>query len=73
MEFFIREAIISDFEEISNLLYETDIYHSRALPQVFQPVKDARSHEMLAGVIADEDATMFVAAYDGKVIGIVHV
>jgi len=73
MEFLIREAATSDFEEIAKLLYEADIFHSRALPHIFQPVKDTRSHEMLADTIADENATIFVAEQEDKVIGLVHV
>ena len=73
MEFQIRKAVAGDFEEISKLFHEILTYHCRALPQIFKPVKDARSHEMMDDIIADENTAMFVAMYNGKVIGLVHV
>jgi ribosomal protein S18 acetylase RimI-like enzyme len=68
----VREVTENDFKEISALQYEIDSYHSQALPQIFKAVKDARSREMLAKDIADENIAMFVAERAGKVIGLVH-
>ena len=73
MEFQIRKAITGDFEEISKLLHEILAYHSQALPQIFRPVKDAPSREMLADIVTDENTAMFVAVYNGEVIGLVNV
>jgi len=73
MEFQIRKAVTGDFKEISKLFHEILAYHCQALPQVFKPVKDTRSHEMLTDMIADKNVAMFVAVYNGKVIGLVNV
>jgi ribosomal protein S18 acetylase RimI-like enzyme len=68
----IREVTENDFKEISALQYEIDSYHSQALPQIFKTMKGGRSREILAKDIADENTTLFVAEYSGKVIGLVH-
>jgi GNAT superfamily N-acetyltransferase len=73
MDFQIREAILGDFEEISKLFIEICAYHSQALPQIFKPVTDARSRKIKAELITDENVAMFVAVYEGKVIGLVRV
>ena len=72
MDVVIRKATENDFEAIKALKYEIDVYHSRALPQIFKVVKDAHSREMLAKDIVDKNTALFVAEHDGKVIGLVH-
>jgi len=71
MQFSVREANLRDYEALCELFAEADSLHSVALPQVFQTATPPRSREYLAGVLADERATIFVAEAAGEVVGLV--
>jgi ribosomal protein S18 acetylase RimI-like enzyme len=76
VEFLIREATQEDYQQLCGLFAEVDAFHTQALPHVFQdPGEPARTKEFVANILADEDATLFVAENtdDGQVIGFVQV
>ena len=74
MEFSIREANPEDYEGLCEVFAEVDSLHREALPQVFrEPDGPARTKEYISGIIADENAALFVAQSDNQIIGLVHI
>jgi len=47
---------------------------AKLCPHVFrEPDGPARTKEFISGIIANEDAALFVAERDGQIIGLVHI
>ena len=74
MQFFIREANQEDYEGLCGVFAEGDAFHCKALPHVFrESYGPARTKEYISGIIADENAELFVAESDDQIIGAVHI
>jgi shikimate dehydrogenase len=74
MDFFIRRATQSDYEDLCALYAEVDALHRDAVVGVFQvPDGPPRTREFISGIIADENAGFFVAESTGHIIGLVCV
>ena len=74
MEFSIREAVMADYEGLSEIFEEVDACHREALPHIFQkPDRIARTREYISDIITSKDAALFVAEYRGQIIGLAHV
>ena len=74
MEFSIREANQEDYKGLCGVFAEGDALHCDALPHVFrEPDGPVRTEEYISGIIADENAALFVAESDGQIIGAVHI
>lgn len=72
--FRIREAVIGDYEGLSDLFRELDTLHSEALPHVFRSVdRPLRSRDYVGGFLADDNSTILVAELDGRILGGVQV
>jgi diamine N-acetyltransferase len=72
MDFLIRRAEEKDFAGLNSLLEEIDEYHRKALPHVFRkPDGPARPRDFLSGTLVDENAVIFVAEINDKLIGLV--
>jgi len=73
MNFLIRQATQEDYEGLCAVIAEVDALHSEALPEVFRAADPPRTREFVSGIMADENAALFVAESDGQVIGFVLV
>jgi len=74
MKFSIREANQEDYEGLCEVFEEIDTLHREALPLVFrEPDGSARTKEFISGIIADENAVLFVAESGGQIIGLVQI
>jgi ribosomal protein S18 acetylase RimI-like enzyme len=69
----IREACIDDHAAIGRLYAEDDALHARGRPDMFQEPQEPRSISFLRERLVATDATMFVAALDGAVVGFAFV
>ena len=73
MDFSIREATQIDYKSLNGIFAEVDALHRKALPDIFrEPDGPARTKEYINGIIANENAGLFVAEHDGQIIGFVH-
>lgn len=69
----IRPATEDDFASLSQLYFDVDALHHRALPGLFRaPDAITRSVEFIKGVLANEENLMLVAEWDGELIGFIH-
>ena len=74
MDFSIRKATERDCEDLCALYAEVDALHRDAVPGVFcVPDGPPRTREFISGIIADENAGLFVAERQGQIIGLVCV
>lgn len=70
----IRKATRDDIDGIRRLYHELDRHHVELLPDVFQPVdEDARTADVVAEFITDEDADYLVAERDSEIVGFLNV
>lgn len=73
-EVVIRKAIYPDIDAIQRLYRQLDRHHVTVLPEVFQSIDgDARTPEMVATFIMDEDADYLVAERDDEILGFLTV
>jgi GNAT superfamily N-acetyltransferase len=73
MDFSIRHAAEKDYAGLNALFEELDEYHRKTLPQIFRkPDGPARTSNFLSGVLADQNAAIFLAEIQGKIIGLVY-
>ena len=73
MDFSIQRAAESDYEALNALFEEIDAHHRNALPQIFRkPDGPARTRDFLAGVLADQNAVIFLAETQGRIIGLAY-
>jgi ribosomal protein S18 acetylase RimI-like enzyme len=74
MNFSIREATQKDYRALCEVFAEGDALHREALPHIFRKTAErARPEEFILDIIADENAALFVAEHNGRIIGLVHV
>jgi len=74
MDFLIRKAEAQDYGGLCRVYTEVDLLHNQDLPEIFvYPEKISRSKEFITGILEDDNAAMFVAESNGKIIGFVHV
>jgi ribosomal protein S18 acetylase RimI-like enzyme len=74
MELRIREAVAADYADICEILDEADALHREHLPHIFQkPSGPVRDQEYILGLIADENAGLFLAQAGNQVVGLVCV
>ena len=72
MDFSIRPALAEDYEGLCQVFAEVDALHREALPHVFRAADGpARSREYISGLLADENAALFVAESVGEITGFV--
>lgn len=70
----IRKAVVADYDQLCELFAELDKLHHDALPHVFcVPSAPLRSLDYVASVVADSDAVVLVAEFDGRIVGAIHV
>jgi len=73
MDFSIRQAMEEDYAGLNALFVEIDEHHRKALPHVFRkPDGPARTRDFLSAILADQNAAIFVAEIQGRIIGLVH-
>jgi ribosomal protein S18 acetylase RimI-like enzyme len=73
MNFSIRQATEKDNAGLNVLFEEIDALHRDALPHVFRkPDGPARARDFLLEVLADQNAVIFIAEIEDKVIGLVY-
>lgn len=74
MDITIREATPQDYEGLCQVIDTVDAMHQESLPDLFQEAAGpARSRDYILGLIADENAALFVAEADGQLVGYVKV
>ncbi len=74
MEFSIREATQGDFDALCAIFAEADATHRKALPHIFREVAGpARPREFILGILADENAALFVAEHKGEIVGLIRI
>jgi ribosomal protein S18 acetylase RimI-like enzyme len=70
----IRRATAADYDALCLLFEQADALHRRHLPRIFrQPDGPARDREYLLGLIAAEDAGLFIAEVEGRPVGLICV
>ena len=70
----IRKATGDDIDALQRLYHELDRHHVELLPDVFRPVdEDARTADVVARFITDEDADYLVAERDREIVGFLNV
>jgi ribosomal protein S18 acetylase RimI-like enzyme len=70
----IRKATRDDIDAIQRLYRQLDRHHVELLSDVFQPVDgDARTADVVAKFIADEDADYLVAERGKEIVGFLNV
>ncbi len=73
MSFSIRQAVDTDFAKLNDLFDELDEHHRKALPHIFRkPDGPPRTQDFLSGVLADQNAVIFVAEIQDQIIGLVY-
>ena len=73
MDFSIRPAAENDYEGLNVLFEEIDEHHRKALPQIFRkPDGPARTRDFLSGVLADQNAVIFLAETQDQIIGLIY-
>jgi ribosomal protein S18 acetylase RimI-like enzyme len=74
MELTIREATAADYADICDIFEEADALHRDHLPHIFQkPPGPVREQEYILGLLADENAGLFLAQLGSQVVGLVCV
>ncbi len=74
MSLIIREATRDDHAGIAALFAEGDRAQAEALPHLFYVSDEAPSHSLtfLESILEDAGEAIFVAEYEGRLIGLVH-
>lgn len=73
MEINVRKATAGDYDAMCELFDEIDALHREHLPHRFQkPGGAAREPGYYAGLLADENAAVFVAEAGEELVGFVH-
>jgi ribosomal protein S18 acetylase RimI-like enzyme len=70
----IRQATIEDYVGVCAIFAEVDAQHVEAQPQVFRdPGGAARPRDYIASILEDENACLWVAEHEGRIVGIVKI
>ncbi len=73
MRFSLREATKKDYGQLCEVFKEGDSIHREVLPHIFKkPDGPGRTREFISSIISSEDAALFVADRDGKIIGLLY-
>lgn len=73
MNVLIRTAVAEDYDAVCALYAQVADVHSQALPQFFRPLEGpALPRDFFANILANEDATIFVAEWQDTLIGMIH-
>lgn len=73
MEVVVRPATADDYDALCALFSEVDALHRDHLPQIFQkPPGPVREPEYYRALLADENAGLFVAEKNGRLIAFGH-
>ena len=73
MNVLLRVAALEDYDEMCMLLEQGDYFHAQALPQVFRSIGGpARSRGYFQKILDNDNAAIFVAEQQGKLIGLVR-
>ncbi|MCL2690337.1 MAG: hypothetical protein FWE57_10905 [Chitinispirillia bacterium] len=67
----IRLVTTNDIQPLCELLEEFYLYSANLQPQYYQSGKESGSYP--ESVINDENADMFIAVDNGKIVGMIHV
>ncbi|SKA92963.1 N-acetylglutamate synthase, GNAT family [Caloramator quimbayensis] len=71
MDVLIREAIIEDYKNLSEIYEELDEYHRLNHPELFvKPNKIPRDKSYIQNIISDERKALFVAEIESKIVGL---
>lgn len=74
MNMVIRKATTRDYDGLCAIIAEVDKLHRDNLPCMFQePDGPVRDKDFILGSIADETVGLFVAEFEGQLVGFVHV
>ena len=74
MKLSIREAVVSDYDDLCALFDEGDALHRENLPRIFQKPRGAvRGRDYVLGLIADEAVGFFVAQVRDRLVGLICV
>ena len=66
----IRDATTDDLDDLARLLVDFTALHASALPRIYpRAVPDAQTTDYLRRVLALEDSALFVAEWNGQVVG----
>ena len=69
MDIVIREAVISDYEDLCEVYSELDEQHRLNHPELFMKSEDyGRAKEYISEIIDDNNKALFVADVDSKVV-----
>lgn len=69
MEYIIRKAKLSDYQQINNLAVQLYQLHHKNRPDVFHDTEICFSYEQYERDLSDELARIFVLEIDSKIIG----
>ncbi len=73
MNFTIREATLEDYDALCEVYAEIDNFHARLLPDYLLPAANPPcAQEYMAATLANEDAALYVAESEGKVVGLLQ-
>jgi ribosomal protein S18 acetylase RimI-like enzyme len=74
MNITLRQVTQQDYETYCNLLNEINDLHRAALPRIFQrPSGVIFERDYFISLLANADLAIFLAEYEGRVTGFVHV
>ena len=69
----IRRACITDYAQINNLFWQSDLYHYRNEPYIYEKSNErARSKEYIESLINDKASIFIVLEIENKIIGFLY-
>ena len=69
----IRRACITDYAQINNLFWQSDLYHDRNEPYIYEKSNErARSKEYIESLINDKASIFIVLEIENKIIGFLY-
>ncbi len=73
MKINIRKATAEDYNSLCDLFEEIDSLHRDNLPHIFKkPDGPVRELDYYLGLIFNENIGLFVAEFDGNIVGFIH-
>jgi len=69
----IRKASITDYAQINNLFQQSDLYHYKNEPYIYEKSNEhARSREYIESLISDKASIFIVLEIENKIIGFLY-
>ena len=69
----IRKASVSDYEQINNLFWQSDLYHYRNEPYIYEKSNEHdRNKEYIESLINDKASIFLVLEIENKIIGFLY-